>query len=113
MSLSKTEEQLMELIWENHPLYFKDLLESLPEPRPAPTTLATLLKRMQEKGFVGYTLQGNSREYYPLVKKEKYFREHVNDLIHHFFSGNPVQFASFFTRSSGLTPASWKSLKSL
>ncbi len=113
MSLSKTEEQLMELIWEKHPLYFKDLLESIPEPKPAATTVATLLKRMQEKGFVGYILRGNSREYYPLVKKEKYFKEHVNGLIHNFFSGNPVQFASFFAKSSGLTAEQLEELKAI
>jgi len=113
MSLSKTEEQLMELIWEKHPLYFKDLLEAIPEPKPAATTVATLLKRMQEKGFVGYTLRGNSREYYPLVKKENYFKEHVNGLIDNFFSGNPVQFASFFTKSSGLTARQLEELKAI
>jgi predicted transcriptional regulator len=48
----------------------KDLLESFPEPKPKTTTVATLLKRMIDKDFVAYTEFGNSREYYPLVKKQ-------------------------------------------
>ena len=68
MKLSKTEEQLMELIWKHERVFLKDLLDSFDDPKPAITTIATLLKRMQDKGFVGYKLYGNSREYYPLVE---------------------------------------------
>jgi BlaI family transcriptional regulator, penicillinase repressor len=69
MKLSKTEERLMELIWRNEKVFLKDLIDSYPDPKPAPSTIATLLKRMQDKGFVGYKLYGNSRQYYPLVKQ--------------------------------------------
>ncbi len=113
MSLSKTEEQVMEIIWEKHPIFFKELLQEYPEPKPASTTLATLLKRMQEKGFVGYHLRGNSREYFPTVKKEAYFKEHVNGLIDNFFAGSPMQFASFFTKSSGLSTEQLEQLKNI
>jgi len=78
MQLSKTEEQIMELIWKREKVFLKDLIESFPNPKPAATTIATLLKRMQDKGFVGYTLFGNSREYYPLVDKSDYFSKHFN-----------------------------------
>lgn len=103
MSLSKAEEQLMEIIWANSPLYFKDLLELLPEPKPANTTVATLLKRMLDKKYIAYRLRGNSREYYPLIPKDEYFKNHVNDLITNFFSGSPLQFASFFTKTTELS----------
>jgi BlaI family penicillinase repressor len=53
MSLSKAEEQVMEYLWSAETIFFKDLLEKFPEPKPAGTTVATLLKRMQDKGFVG------------------------------------------------------------
>ena len=59
----------------------KDILEALPAPKPAATTVATLLKRMQDKGFVGYHLLGNSRQYYPLVKKTAYFSKHVKGMV--------------------------------
>ena len=96
MKLSKTEEQLMEVIWNKEKVFLKDLIDSYPEPKPATTTIATLLKRMQDKGFVGYTLFGNSRQYYPLVKKEDYFSKHVKGIIKDYFGNSALQFAFLF-----------------
>ena len=62
----------------------KDLLNSYEEPKPATTTIATLLKRMQDKAFIDYNLIGRTREYYPLISKKDYFSKHVNGLIKKF-----------------------------
>jgi BlaI family transcriptional regulator, penicillinase repressor len=113
MQLSKTEEQIMELIWKNEKVFLKDLMDSFPDPKPAATTIATLLKRMQDKGFVGYTLFGNSRQYYPLVEKSDYFSKHVNGIIKNYFGNSSLQFASFFTRTSNLTASELKDLKKI
>jgi BlaI family transcriptional regulator, penicillinase repressor len=113
MHLSKTEEQLMELIWQKERVFLKDLIDSYPEPKPATTTIATLLKRMQDKGFVGYTLFGNSRQYYPLVKKRDYFSKHVKGIIKNYFGNSAMQFASFFTTTSNLTASELEDLKKI
>jgi BlaI family transcriptional regulator, penicillinase repressor len=113
MQLSKTEEKIMELIWKKEKVFFKDLIDCFPEPKPAQTTVATLLKRMQDKGFVGYTLFGNSRQYYPLVKKTDYFSKHVNGIIKNYFGDSALQFASFFTTTSNLTTSELKDLKKI
>ena len=91
----------------------KDLLDAYPEPRPATTTVATLLKRMTDKGFIAYNSLGRSREYYPLVKKKDYFSKHVNGLIKNFFNDSPGQFASFFTQETDLTKTELEGLKKL
>ena len=113
MQLSKTEEQLMQYLWKFDKAFMKDLLEAYPEPKPATTTIATLLKRMIGKGFVDYKTFGKSREYYPLVKKEDYFSKHVNGLIKTFFNDSASQFASFFTRKTDLTKEELEELKSI
>lgn len=113
MKLSKTEEQLMELIWQQEKVFMKELLEIYPKPKPATTTIATLLKRMQDKGFVGYILYGNSREYYPLVKKTAYFSKHVKGMIKNYFDNSPIQFASFFTKTTDFTASELESLKEI
>ena len=59
MQLSKTEEQLMQHLWKLDKAFMKDLLESYPEPKPATTTVATLLKRMIGKGFIDYKTFAN------------------------------------------------------
>jgi len=113
MHLSKKEEQLMELIWKQEKIFMKDIIENYPNPKPAATTIATLLKRMQDKGFVGYTVFGNSRQYYPLVKKGDYFSKHVKGMIKNYFDNSPMQFASFFTTSTNLTTSQLEDLKKI
>jgi len=113
MQLSKSEEELMNLLWKQKKAFMKDLLDAYPDPRPATTTVATLLKRMTDKGFVAYTSLGRSREYYPLVKKKDYFSKHVNGLIKNFFNDSPAQFASFFTQETDLSKDELADLKKL
>ena len=113
MKLSKTEEHLMEMIWSNEKAFLKELIDSFPEPKPAITTVATLLKRMQDKGFVGYTLFGNSRQYYPLVKKIDYFSKQVKGIIKNYFDDSTLQFASFFTKTSDMTEEELEDLKKI
>ncbi len=113
MKLSKAEERLMKHLWKLKKVFLKDLIEDLPDPKPAVTTVSTMLKRMQDKGFVGYTLYGNSREYYPLVPKGEYFSTHVNGLIKTFFNDSVTQFGTFFARDANLTTKELEDLKSI
>lgn len=113
MQLSKTEEQLMQYLWKLERAFMKDLLEAFPEPKPATTTVATLLKRMTDKGFVDYKLYGKSREYFPLVKKTDYFSKHVNGLIKNFFNDSASQFASFFTSETDLSTSELEELRTI
>lgn len=113
MQLSKAEEELMNLVWMLKKAYMKDLLDAYPEPKPATTTVATLLKRMADKGFVAYNTIGRSREYYPLVKKQDYFSKHVNGLIKNFFNDSASQFASFFAKETNLSKTELEELRKL
>lgn len=113
IKLAKAEEQLMELIWQNEKVFLKDLIEAHPDPKPAATTVATLLKRMQDKGFVGYDLFGNSRQYFPIIKKEDYFSRHIREMVKDYFGDSALQFASFFTANSNLTADELEDLKKI
>lgn len=113
MQLSKSEEELMNILWKHKKAFMKDLLDTYPEPKPATTTVATLLKRMSDKGFIAYNSFGRSREYYPLVKKKDYFSKHVNGLIKNFFNDSASQFASFFTQETDLSKSELEALKKL
>ncbi|MEO7215628.1 BlaI/MecI/CopY family transcriptional regulator [Mucilaginibacter sp.] len=113
MKLSKAEEQLMEHLWRLQKAFMKGILDCYAEPKPATTTIATMLKRMADKGFVSYKLYGNSREYYPLIAKAEYFSSHVNGLIKSFFNNSASQFASFFTRETNLTATELEDLKKI
>jgi BlaI family penicillinase repressor len=113
MKLSRAEEELMNHLWKLKRAFMKDLMDSYPEPKPASTTISTLLKRMQDKEFVGYEANGKLREYYPLVSKENYFSKHLKGLIKNFFNDSPAQFASFFTKKTELSEEELLGLKSI
>ena len=102
MHLTNAEEQIMKLLWRLDRAFIRDLLNEFPDPKPAPTTVITLLKRMIDKGFVSYKQYGNSREYYRLIKKADYFSDHINGLIKDFFNNSTAQFASFFTNETNM-----------
>ena len=113
MTLSNAEEQLMQLLWKKEKAFMKDLIDAYPDPKPATTTIATLLKRMQDKNFVDYVQYGRSREYFPLVKKKVYFSKQVNGMIKNFFNDSAAQFASFFTKETDLSQEELEDLKKL
>ncbi|MCA6067283.1 BlaI/MecI/CopY family transcriptional regulator [Chryseobacterium sp. RG1] len=113
IKLTASEKILMEILWEKEKVFMKEILESYSEPKPAPTTVATLLKRMQNKDLIGFTLYGNSREYYPKVAKGEYFKEEMTSMIDRFFNSSVTQFASFFTSNSKLTQKELKELRDI
>jgi len=113
MHLTNAEEQIMKLLWRLDKAFIRDLLNEFPDPKPAPTTVLTLLKRMIDKGFVNYKQYGNSREYFPLIKKTDYFSDHINGLIKDFFNNSTAQFASFFTNETDMSSEELKELRDL
>ncbi|MDT0643998.1 BlaI/MecI/CopY family transcriptional regulator [Zunongwangia sp. F363] len=113
MQLSNSEEQLMQILWKKEKAFMKDLIAAYPEPKPATTTVATLLKRMQDKNFIDYVQFGRSREYFPLVRKKDYFSKQVNGMIKNFFNDSASQFASFFTKESNLSQEELEDLRQL
>ncbi|MXS71231.1 BlaI/MecI/CopY family transcriptional regulator [Flavobacteriaceae bacterium W22] len=113
IKLTNSEKSLMEILWEKEKAFMKDILEAYPDPKPAATTVATLLKRMHNKDLVGFKVYGNSREYFPKVAKTEYFKEEMTSMIDRFFNSSVTQFASFFTSNSKLTQKQLKELRDI
>lgn len=111
MKLTKAEEQVMKYLWKLEKAFMKDILDIFPEPKPANTTIATLLNRMIDKGFVGYKRYSKIREYYPKISKSEYFGKQINFLIKDFFNNSASQFASFFTNETKLSLNELEELK--
>ena len=111
--LTDTEIVLMEILWKKERVFMKDILEEYADPKPATTTIATLLKRMQNKDLVGYKTFGNSREYFPKIRKEDYFQEEMSSMIDRFFNNSVSQFASFFTSNAKLSQKQLKELRDI
>jgi len=113
MQLSKTEEQLITHLWSLGKAYMKDLINCYDDPKPAATTIATLLKRMKDKGFVDYEPEGRARLYFAKVKKEAYVNGQFQGFMNNFFDDSASQFASFFTRKTNMSKSELEELRSL
>ena len=111
--LTKSEETLMHFLWIRKNAGLKDLLNDFPEPKPAKTTVATMLKRMTEKSFIAYNEIGSKRQYYPLVQKSSYSSKRINTLMKSFFNNSAAQLASFCTTETNLSTPELEELKSL
>lgn len=109
--LTKAEEQVMQYIWKLEKAFLKDIVEQFPEPKPAYTTISTVIRVLVKKGFVNYNTYGKIHEYYPLLSKVEYFRLHFKGLIQNFFSGSVSNFASFFTDDGDLDLSELEEMK--
>ena len=102
-SLTKTEEQVMHILWKLGQGFLKDVLENSPEPKPHSNTIATILKILVEKGFVKYQVQGRNNLYMPRVSKEEYGRKSMNQLVKRYFENSPAKLVSQFLSDEKLS----------
>ena len=88
MRLTAKEEEIMSFFWDKGPLFVKQIHESYPEPRPHYNTLSTVVRGLEEKGFVGYTAYGNTHQYHALVSREEYRRLSLKNVITRYFDNS-------------------------
>ena len=113
MKFNQSEEQLMKYLWKLENAYMKDIVEEFPAPKPAYTTVATMISRMIKKGYLGFNQRGSVREYYPKIKKTDYFTSQLKFIIHEFFNNSATQFGSFFAKKSELSIEELEALKKM
>ena len=111
--LTKAEAQVMHYIWELEKSFLKDIVEAFPEPRPAYTTISTVIRVLVKKGYVDFNTYGKIHEYYPLVSRKVYFQKHVKSIINKHFDGSVVSFASFFTGDDAVDLGELEEIKNL
>jgi BlaI family transcriptional regulator, penicillinase repressor len=97
--LTKAEEQVMQHLWDLEKGFLKDIVERYPEPRPAYTTVSTVIRVLVKKGFIGFNTYGKVNEYFPLITKAKYFQSSLKPKLSSYLSSSPSTLASFFTNS--------------
>lgn len=111
--LTKAEEQVMKYVWELKKSFLKDIIEMYPEPKPAYTTVQTVVKVLTKKKFIGFETFGKTNQYYPLISKNDYFRKYVKGMVKNFFNNSVNNFASFFTSDESLSVSELEEMKEL
>lgn len=101
-TLTKAEEQVMQILWDEKKGFVKDLLQHFPDPKPAYNTVSTIIRILEKKGFVDHRSFGKSHQYYPLVSREQYRNERFSSLMKDYFNNSMQQVLSHFGKNGSL-----------
>ena len=101
--LTKAEEQIMQVIWKLGKAFLKEIVDALPEPKPHSNTVATIIKILTEKDFVGVKVFGRMHQYYPLISKEAYSKSTMKSLVKGYFEGSFTNAVSFMVKENNLS----------
>ena len=100
--LTKAEEEIMQILWKIEKGFVKDIIEQMPEPRPAYNTVSTIVRILEKKGFVGYNAFGKTHEYFPLIAEDKYKSFFLKNFMSGYFGGSFEKLVSFFAKDNNL-----------
>ena len=95
--LTRAEEQVMQVLWKIKKGFIKDILEHYENPKPAYTTVSTIVRILEDKGFIIHKAYGRTHEYYPAVTKEQYSRAHLKNFVRDYFSNSFENMINFFS----------------
>ena len=101
--LTKAEEQIMHVLWRLKKGFINDIIAELPEPKPAYSTVSTVVRVLEQKGFVAHNAYGHTHEYYPLTDKDTYTHAFLRNFTRNYFSNSFKSLASFFTHREDLS----------
>lgn len=101
-SLTKAEEQVMQVLWKLEKGYLKDILEAMPEPKPHSNTVSTVIKILIEKGYVDHVVHGRVHCYSPKVSKEEYSGTTIKGIVEGYFEGSFADVVSFMIQQKEL-----------
>ncbi len=112
-NLSEKELELMNHLWQLKTAYMKDIVAQYQKPRPAYTTISTLINRLIAKKHIGFHLHGRDKEYFPILKKPSYFKQEFSKMMDKYFDNSAAQLASFFTKENDLSLEQLEELRAL
>ena len=101
--LTKAEEEVMQILWRLKKAFIKDILEKFDEPRPAYSTVSTIIRILQDKGFVNYKVYGRTYQYFPVISKDDYRKSQMSSFVKDYFSNSYQKMVSFFAREDSIT----------
>jgi BlaI family transcriptional regulator, penicillinase repressor len=101
--LTRAEEEVMQVLWKIKKGFVKDILEHFDDPKPAYNTVSTIVRILQDKGFVDHTAYGRTHEYFPTVSKDEYSKSHLNDFVNDYFSNSFGKMVSFFAKENKIS----------
>jgi predicted transcriptional regulator len=101
--LTNAEEQIMQVLWKLEKGFVNDIIELMPEPKPAYNTVSTIVRILETKGVVDHKAYGKAHEYFPLISKEEYTHGFLSGFVKNYFSNSYKNLVSSFSKNDNLS----------
>lgn len=101
--LTNKEEELMKILWKLEKAFVKEMASHMPNPKPHYNTLSTVIRKLEEKGFVAHEAFGNTHRYFPIVKKTAYRKKYMSNAIESYFENSYKNVVSFFAKNEKIS----------
>lgn len=112
--LTKTEERIMQIVWDLGKCLVRDIIEKIPDdPKPPYNTISSVVRLLESKGFLGYKAYGKTYEYFPIISKETYGQNTFKKVFANYFDNSVESLLSFMVKEKNLTVEEIEKLKSL
>jgi len=111
--LTKAEEQIMQVLWKLDKGFVKDVIDRLPDPKPAYNTVSTIVRILERKGFVAHNAYGKTHEYYPIVSRDDYKKRFLKSFIKRYFGNSFQEMVSFFASDRDITLGEMEEIREL
>lgn len=111
--LTNKEEEIMHVLWKLEKAFVKDVLDEMSEDKPHYNTLSTIIRKLEDKGYVGHTAYGNTHQYFPVISKEDYRKRFMAKAIDNYFNSSYKNVVSFFAKEEKLSVEDLKEIISL
>ncbi len=111
--LTNKEEEIMRVLWKLKQAFVKEVIAELPEPKPHYNTISTVIRNMEEKGFISHNAFGKTHQYYPVVSKEAYKKTFMHKTIQHYFEDSYKDVVSFFAKEDKISVSELKEIISI
>lgn len=105
IKLAKREEQIMQAFWELEKAFIKEIIPHLPDPKPHYNSVATMVKILEDKGFLDHETIGNVYRYFPLISKEDYQKHAMKDIVSQYFDNSYPRMLAFFAKQQNMSEA--------
>ena len=101
--LTNREEEIMELFWKKGSLFVKEIIDQLAEPKPHYNTISTIVRGLEEKGFVGHEQFGNTYRYLAIISREEFSRNTIKNMVSKYFNTSYASVVSMFVEEQKMT----------
>lgn len=101
--LTPAELEIMQILWDRESAFVNDILAVLPEPKPAYNTVSTIVRILEQKGYLAHKAYGRSHEYYPIIDRESYTKDFMVNVLNNFFGGSASRMVSFLSSNKSIS----------